>query len=86
MLVSIRQQGGAAVMTIPAEVLKKFNWKPGSQVDLSVLEDGFAVRPAVKQRKRYHLSELLIPLEVAESLADETIWAREGEAMGRELT
>jgi antitoxin ChpS len=86
MIVSIRQQGGAAVMTIPAEVLRKFDWRVGSQVDLSLLEDGFTVRPTVKPRKRYHLSELLVSAEEASALADETAWAREGDAVGRELS
>ena len=85
MIISIRQQGGAAVMTIPAEVLKKFDWKVGSKVDLTVLDDGFSVHASTKPRKRYALSELLLGSEQAQELADQTHWAREGNAVGMEI-
>jgi antitoxin ChpS len=85
MMVSIRQQGGAAVMTIPVEVLRKFDWKAGEKIDLELLDDGFRVRPATKQRKRYTLAELLEGCdETLPFSAEDKTWL-ESKPVGREL-
>lgn len=88
MTVNIRKQGGAAVMTIPADVLKLLDLDVGSTLQLHVSDGGFTarpVRPAV--RERYTLAELLrgVTPDVMAELTADTAWAREGEPVGREL-
>lgn len=87
--VSVRKQGGAAIMTIPVEVMKRLDVKTGSILRLDVTDGAFTARHACPTpRKRYTLEELLrgvTPEGMAELNAD-TEWAREGEAVGRELT
>lgn len=85
MMVSIRQQGGAAVMTIPVEVLRKFDWKAGEKIDLELLDDGFRVRPVAKQRKRYTLAELLEGCDAMLPLSEEEKAWMSGTPVGREL-
>lgn len=85
--VNIRKQGGAAIMTLPPEVLKAFNLHIGSKVTFNIAGDDLLIRPARPQKKRYTLSELLegiTPKTIAKMQA-ETEWAREGNPMGREL-
>lgn len=87
-IVSIRRQGGAAVMTIPAEVLKTLRIDVGSKLEIAVDEAGFVARPKGRtERRRYSLRELLrgATPEAMRLLNDETTWAREGEPVGREL-
>lgn len=84
--VNIRKQGGAAIMTIPADILKMFDIGVGSTLELSVTKEGFMVHPTVQ--KRYTLNELLqgaTPKNL-KALNKETQWAREGKSVGRELT
>ena len=84
--VNIRQQGGAAIMTIPSDVLKMLDIKVGSALELSVTKEGFIAHPIT--HKRYTLKELLrgaTPKNL-KALNEETQWAREGKSMGRELT
>lgn len=86
--VSIRRQGGAAIMTIPAEVLKTLHLDVGATLELSVSENGFTAQPVAKpRRRRYTLRELLrgATPETMRQLTEETAWAREGEPVGREL-
>lgn len=86
--VNVRKQGGAAIMTIPAEVLKTLDVKIGSTLELEISDGAFTVRPAQAPiRKRYTLQELLrgaTPENIA-ALNAETAWAREGGPEGREL-
>lgn len=84
--VTIRRQGGAAVMTIPADVLKLLDVEVGSTLELEIADGAITMRPA-PSRKRYRLSELLqgvTPSEMAKINA-ETAWSCEGEPVGREL-
>ncbi len=86
--VNIRKQGGAAIMTIPADVLKMLNVEVGATLKLDVTNGMFTARPVHKAaRKRYTLAELLrgvTPEDMAALNAD-TTWAREGDPVGREL-
>lgn len=84
--VSVRKQGGAAIMTIPADVLKILDIHVGSTLELSITDSGFSAQPVMQ--KRYTLSELLqgTSAKNIKALTDETQWAREGEPVGRELT
>ena len=86
--VSIRRQGGAAIMTIPAEVLKTLRLDVGATLQLSVSDNGFTAQPVEKpKRRRYSLKELLrgATPEAMLQLNQETAWAREGDPVGREL-
>lgn len=86
--VSIRRQGGAAIMTIPAEVLKTLRLDVGATLQLSVSDNGFTAQPVEKpKRRRYSLKELLrgATPEAMLQLNEETAWAREGDPVGREL-
>ena len=87
--VNIRKQGGAAVITIPSDVLRMLNLDVGATLELEVGSGSFTARSIANQiqRKRYTLSELLrgtTPADM-EALNAETSWAREGEPVGREL-
>jgi antitoxin ChpS len=88
MTVNIRKQGGAAVMTIPADVLKILNIEVGAKLVLDVAKDGFTAKPVVSQhlRKRYALHELLrgITSTQAQRLNEEINGTREGGSVGRE--
>lgn len=85
--VDIRRQGGAAIMTIPSDVLKILNVGVGSALELDVGKGAFTAHPVrAKSRKRYSLAELLKgvkPKEMA-ALNAKTAWAREGKPVGRE--
>lgn len=84
---NIRKQGGAAIMTIPAEVLKAFNLDIGSKVTLDIAGTDLIIRPAHPEKKRYTLAELLngVTAENMKDILTETEWAREGHPVGREL-
>jgi antitoxin ChpS len=87
-LVSIRRQGGAAIITIPSEVLKALHLDVGAQMEIAVTADGFTARPLEKpKRRRYSLRELLrgATPRTMRQLQDETAWAHEGASVGREL-
>ena len=55
---NVRKQGGAAVITIPANVMKMLHIEVGSKLELNVSEGVLTARPAANKR-RYSLSELL---------------------------
>jgi antitoxin ChpS len=57
--VKARRQGGAVVITIPADLLKLRNIKAGDVLDMDVLPDGFVIRKAEPAYRRFTLSELL---------------------------
>ena len=86
--VHIRKQGGAAIMTIPAHLLKRLDVGVGSTLELDVV-DGMLTACPFRQasRQRYTLAELLrgVTPEVMTMLSTQTAWAREGEPVGGEL-
>ena len=87
--VQIRKQGGAAIMTIPSDILKMLNLVVGATLELSLTKEGFVAHPTRNNtRKRYTLNELLqgVTAKSMRSLNKETEWAREGESVGREIT
>lgn len=86
--ITVRKQGGAAIMTIPADVLKMLGLDIGSVLELQIAEGAFTARPARPAgRRRYTLAELLrgATPEVMAALRADTAWAHEGNAVGREL-
>ena len=84
--VTIRRQGGAAVMTIPADVLKLLDLEVGSTLELEVADGRITARP-VGARKRYTSAELLrgITPKVIAELNAATAWSRDGDPTGREI-
>lgn len=84
--VNVRKQGGAAVVTIPANMMQMLHIEVGSKLELNVSDGVLTARPAANKR-RYSLSELLqgvTPAKIAR-LNAETAWALEGEPAGREI-
>lgn len=84
----LRKQGGAAVVTIPPSVLKQLELKVGTELRMEVRDGALVMVPSVQpKRPRYTLAQLLqgaTPATVKALNAD-TAWAREGDAVGREL-
>ena len=89
--VTVRKQGGAAIMTIPSDVLKMLNIDVGGRLALDVAKGLLTLRPVRsktgRKRKHYTLNDLLkgVTKEGMKALYDESSWAREGAPMGREL-
>jgi antitoxin ChpS len=86
--VQIRKQGGAAIMTIPANVLKMLSIDIGATLELDITNQGFVASPIRNAtRKRYSLAELLrgATPKKTKALHKKTQWAREGKPVGREL-
>lgn len=84
--VNVRKQGGAAVVTIPANMLKMLHIHVGSTLELNVSEGVLTARPASVKR-RYSLEELLqgvTPKLMAKMNAD-TAWVRDGAPVGKEI-
>lgn len=54
----VRKRAGAAIVTIPAEVLEMLHIEVGSKLDMNVCDGVITVRPS-KKRKGYPLLELL---------------------------
>ena len=86
--ITLRKQGGAAVVTIPPSVLKSLDLKVGSQLQMNVLDGALVMVPVLAtKRKRYSLAQLLVGATPAtiKALNNEMAWSREGDAVGREL-
>lgn len=56
--VTVRKQAGAAIVTIPAEVLEMLHITVGSKLEFNVSDGVVTVRPTVR-RKGYPLLDLL---------------------------
>ena len=85
--VQIRKQGGAAIMTIPSDLLRILKLNIGDTVALDVANDELIVHLIRKSnRKRYTLKELLggATKKSMKALNKTTEWARDGKAIGRE--
>ncbi|MBC7710375.1 MAG: AbrB family transcriptional regulator [Rhizobacter sp.] len=89
--VNIRKQGGAAVITIPADILRVIDAQIGTPLQIDVHDGAFTARPVLASRgvgKRYALKDLLrgtTPARIAK-LNAETDWARSPAApVGREI-
>ena len=87
-IVNIRRQGGAAIMTLPAEALKTLGIDIGGKLEVEVSGGVLTARPVAKPaRKRSSLRELLrgATPEAMRRIHDDTAWSREGDPVGREL-
>ena len=56
--VTVRRQHGAAIVTLPAEVLERLSIEVGSKLDFEVSDGILKARPAAKSR-RYPIAEFL---------------------------
>ncbi len=85
--VSVRKQGGAAIMTIPAEVARELGIAVGATLDVVAADGRLVAKPTAPIRKRYTLEELMrgCTRQGIADLAEETAWARDGEPVGREI-
>lgn len=87
LITKIRKQGGAAVVTLPAEVLRQMDATVGEELSVEVTQHAIIMRPARGERRRYSLGELLtgVTIQDMQDLTENSAWAREGEPVGREL-
>ncbi len=86
--VNIRKQGGAAIMTIPADILKKLALNPGEALEIEVADGVMLARPArTSARRRYSVAELLegVTPAVAREMRRESAAWHTGSSVGREL-
>ena len=86
--VSIRKQGGAAIVTIPATLLRQLNVEVGNSLVLNVADGTLTARPSsLPKLRRYTLKELLrgATSKNMAALNRQTAHARAGKAVGREL-
>lgn len=86
--VHIRKQGGAAIITIPSNILKMLDVEIGATLEIDVTNREFIARPIRNSTaKRYSLNELLQGLSSKDVklLNNNTKWARDGKTIGREL-
>lgn len=86
--VNIRRQGGAAIITIPAGVLRELAVDVGESLDLEVNDGVMIVRPSrASARRRYSLRELLagVTPAVARAMRKQSSAWHEGAPVGREL-
>lgn len=85
----IRKQGGAAVITIPANLMKMLDLQTGTTVELNTYQGQLIVRPVRRVvRKHYSLKELMrgVTPKIFNKIKKNTDWFRELPPMGRELT
>ncbi len=84
--VTIRRQGGAAVVTIPSDVLRMLDIEVGATLQLEVAGGAITARP-INGKKRYTLDELLrgVTPEAIEELNAATAASRKGAPAGREI-
>lgn len=73
---NIRKQGGAAVITIPADVLKLLNIEVGDVLALDVKGKKLVISPIKELPKRYSIAELMegATQENLKALKEETKW------------
>lgn len=85
---NVRKQGGAAVITLPSDILKLLNIEVGDTLTLDVSSKTLIIQPIKKAPARYSLAELLqgATPEVLKHLKEETEWFREEKSVGREIT
>jgi len=86
--VNIRKQGGAAVITIPSDILRLLNIDVGTTLELDVTKQGIIARP-IENKKflRLTLKELLqdVSPQDAKKLRKAAKKLHLGKSVGREL-
>jgi antitoxin ChpS len=87
-IVKLRQQGGAAIITVPAHYVRALALQVGADLEVDIADGKLIVRPAKSNKPplpRRTLAELLVGSEHAPTVHEETRWAREGDPVGREI-
>ena len=87
-IVKLRQQGGAAIITVPAHHMRQLALKIGAELQVDVADGKLivqALHPGKPPLPRRTLTELLAGSEHATIVQEETRWAREGDPVGREI-
>ena len=85
---NVRKQGGAAILTIPADIMRLLDIKIGTKLSLDVVNGELIVKLSKSnERKKYTLAELLEGATSSniKALNKATQWAREGKSVGREI-
>jgi len=87
--VTVRKQGGAAIITIPAHVLETLHIAVGAKLSLDVTKESVVIKPVsiqCRKRRRYTLAELLegCTPKLMKKFMKETEWIREMKPVGRE--
>ncbi len=86
-VVDVRKQGGAAIVTIPSAILKLLGLEVGSKLELDVRDRVLIAREHVlTERKRMTLSQLLegAATKKVGELNRHTAWSRIGISKGQE--
>ena len=75
------------MVTLPADVLRQLDAGIGTEFSIAVSQESIVLRPARVQRRRYSLKELLTEVteEDMQALTQDSVVAREGPPVGREL-
>ncbi|WP_413990242.1 PbsX family transcriptional regulator [Labrys okinawensis] len=87
-IVKLRQQGGAAIITVPAHYVRELALKVGADLQVDIVDGKLIVQPALPVKPslpRRTLAELLVGSEHAAAVHEETRWAREGDPVGQEI-
>lgn len=87
MLTTLRQQGGAAILTVPMSILQQIGWQIGNKIQLEMQGDSVLLTPEKrKPRGRKNLTELLNGIdseEIAQLNAE--VVAFQSEPTGKEV-
>lgn len=87
-LTKLRRQGGAVIVTIPADVAEKMGWNIGIELAITPMGDGLQMLPASRiPRGRKTLAELLSSIDQDEvrELNDQYVGGLNDAPQGREL-
>jgi antitoxin ChpS len=84
--IKVRKQGGAAIITIPAKMLKMMRINVGSTLNLAVSEGVLTARPD-NVKGRYSLQELLqgVTPKLMKKMNTDTARARDIKPVGKEI-
>ena len=86
--VNIRKQGGAAIITIPADTLQALAVSVGDTLEVEVTDGVLVARPArSSSRRRYSVADLLVGVtpSLARQMIRETSSVHSGPSLGREV-
>ena len=85
---TLRQQGGAAVLTVPIAILQQMGWQIGNKVNLETQGESVVITPIKRQaRGRKTVAELLVGIDSQEiaTLNANVSEFTQSEAVGKEV-
>lgn len=88
MQATLRQQGGAAVLTVPIAILQQMGWKIGNKVNLVAQGESVVITPVKRRaRGRKTVAELLAGIDSQEiaTLNANVSEFTQSEAVGKEV-